>query len=36
MCAILKQQKYGRWDEEGIWGGPVISARQADKIMGYI
>lgn len=36
MCAILQSQKYGRWDEEGVWGGPVISPKQADKIMSYI
>lgn len=36
MLAILESQKYGRWDEEGVWGGPVISPKQADKIMGYI
>lgn len=36
MVGFLKTQKYGRWDEEGVWGGPVISPKQADKIMGYI
>ena len=27
MSSIVKSQKYGRWDEEGVWGGPLISQK---------
>lgn len=36
MVAQLKGQKYGRFDEENVWGGPVISQKQLDKVLGYI
>lgn len=36
MVGILQSQKYGRWDEEGVWGGPLISQKQLDRVLGYI
>lgn len=36
LVAILKSQKYGRWDEEGVWGGPVVSQKQLDRVLGFI
>lgn len=31
-----ESQKYGRWDEEGVYGGPLISQKQLDRNLMYI
>jgi aldehyde dehydrogenase (NAD+) len=36
MTSVIKSQKWGRWDEPGVWGGPVISQKQLDKVLGYV
>ena len=36
LVGMLQSQKYGRFDEPDIWGGPVISENQLNKVLSYI